>query len=166
MRVAEACESSDTHGMFEHFSDRGRRVAVLAQQEARGLGDAWIGDEHLFWALAANSESEASQAFNAAGPTPAQIHDALASSHLSNDEPASRNLPLNAAAKRALERARHEAFGEPGGVVTTAHILEATLATPSTRLAETLIHLSVNRSTLLAEARRAHRAETESSSPL
>jgi ATP-dependent Clp protease ATP-binding subunit ClpA len=166
MRVAEAGESSDTHGMFEHFSDRGRRVAVLAQEEARCLGDPWIGDEHLFWALAANSESEASQAFTAAGPTPAQIHDALASSHISSDEPASQNLLFNAAAKRVLERARHLAFGEPGGVVTTAHILEGTLATPSTRLAETLIHLSVNRSTLLDEGRRAHRADTETSSPL
>ena len=162
MRVAQARESSDTHGMFEHFSDSSRRVAVLALEEARNLDDAWIGDEHLFWALSANSNSEASQAFTAAGPTPAQIHEALASSHISNDEPASRNLPLNAAAKRALERARHQAFGEPGDVLTTAHILEATLATPSTRLAETLIHLSVSRSTLLAEARRSHRAETES----
>jgi ATP-dependent Clp protease ATP-binding subunit ClpC len=140
-------------------------VAVLAQEEARGLGDAWIGDEHLFCALAANSDSEASQAFNSTGPSATAIHDALASSHVPNDEAARQNLPFNAAAKRVLERARHEAFGEPGHVVTTAHILEATLATPSTRLAETLVHLSVNRSMLLDEARRAHRAKAEPSSP-
>jgi ATP-dependent Clp protease ATP-binding subunit ClpC len=151
--------------MFEHFSDGSRRVAVLAQEEARALDDPWIGDEHLFWAVAANSESEASQAFNSRGPSATAIHDALASSHVPNDEPERRNLPFNAAAKRVLERARHEAFGDPGHVVTTAHILEATLATPSTRLAETLVHLSVNRSLLLDEARRAHRTNAEPSSP-
>ena len=147
--------------MLEHFSDRSLHALVLALEEARHLGEAWIGDEHLFWALAANSESEASRAFSTTGTTAATIHDALASSHISSDEPGARNLPLNSDAKRALERARQEAFGEPEGVVTTAHLLGATLAAPSTRLAEILVDLSVNRSMLLDKARREHHAVAE-----
>jgi ATP-dependent Clp protease ATP-binding subunit ClpC len=37
--------------MFERFTDRARRVVVLAQEEARILGHNWIGTEHLLLGL-------------------------------------------------------------------------------------------------------------------
>ena len=33
--------------MFERFTDRARRVVVLAQEEARALDHNYIGTEHL-----------------------------------------------------------------------------------------------------------------------
>lgn len=37
--------------MFERFTDRARRVVVLAQDEARALNHNYIGTEHLLLAL-------------------------------------------------------------------------------------------------------------------
>ncbi len=38
--------------MFERFTDRARRVIVLAQEEARLLNHNYIGTEHLLRGLA------------------------------------------------------------------------------------------------------------------
>ena len=37
--------------MFERFTDRARRVVVLAQEEARRLNHNYIGTEHIFCLL-------------------------------------------------------------------------------------------------------------------
>lgn len=37
--------------MFERFTDRARRVVVLAQEEARSLNHNYIGTEHILLAL-------------------------------------------------------------------------------------------------------------------
>ncbi|HEX5672167.1 MAG TPA: Clp protease N-terminal domain-containing protein, partial [Acidimicrobiia bacterium] len=42
--------------MFERFTDRARRVVVLAQEEARGLNHSYIGTEHLLLGLVREGE--------------------------------------------------------------------------------------------------------------
>jgi ATP-dependent Clp protease ATP-binding subunit ClpC len=37
--------------VFEHFTERARRVLVLAQEEARGLHHGYIGEEHILLGL-------------------------------------------------------------------------------------------------------------------
>ena len=48
--------------MFERFTDRARRVVVLAQDEARGLKHNYIGTEHLLLGLITEGEGVAAKA--------------------------------------------------------------------------------------------------------
>ena len=47
--------------MFERFTDRARRVIVLAQDEARGLNPNWIGTEHILLGLIREGDGVAAQ---------------------------------------------------------------------------------------------------------
>ena len=53
-------------GMFERFSEDGRRTVVLATDEARALGHDWIGTEHLLLGLLRGENTAASDVL--AGP--------------------------------------------------------------------------------------------------
>ena len=53
--------------MFERFTDRARRVAVLAQQEARMLHHDHIGTEHILLGLIGEGEGVAAQALESLG---------------------------------------------------------------------------------------------------
>jgi ATP-dependent Clp protease ATP-binding subunit ClpA len=53
--------------MFERFTDRGRRVVVLAQDEARRLGHNWIGTEHILLGLIREGEGVAAKALKSLG---------------------------------------------------------------------------------------------------
>ena len=48
--------------MFERFTDRARRVIVLAQEEARTLQHNYIGTEHLLLGLIREGEGVAAKA--------------------------------------------------------------------------------------------------------
>ena len=53
--------------MFERFTDRARRVAVLAQEEARMLNHDYIGTEHILLGLIHEGEGVAANADFRAG---------------------------------------------------------------------------------------------------
>jgi ATP-dependent Clp protease ATP-binding subunit ClpA len=53
--------------MFERFTDRARRVLVLAQEEAKGLGHAYIGTEHVLLGLQAEGKGVAARALTELG---------------------------------------------------------------------------------------------------
>jgi ATP-dependent Clp protease ATP-binding subunit ClpC len=53
--------------MFERFTDRARRVVVLAQEEARMLGHNYIGAEHILLGLIGEGEGVAAQALESLG---------------------------------------------------------------------------------------------------
>jgi ATP-dependent Clp protease ATP-binding subunit ClpC len=59
----------ETDDTFERFSDRARRVLVLAQEEARLLNDAFIGTEHILLGLVHEGEGLAAKALEALGIT-------------------------------------------------------------------------------------------------
>ena len=48
--------------MFERFTNRARRVLVLAQEEARLLNHSFIGTEHILLGLIHEREGVAAQA--------------------------------------------------------------------------------------------------------
>lgn len=52
--------------MFERFTERARQVVVLAQNESRGLGQPWIGTEHLLLGVL-REDGEPAEALTAAG---------------------------------------------------------------------------------------------------
>ena len=53
--------------MFERFTDRARRVVVLAQEEARGLNHNYIGTEHILLGLIHEGEGVAAKALEPLG---------------------------------------------------------------------------------------------------
>ena len=55
--------------MFERFTDRARRVIVLAQEEARALQHNYIGTEHLLLGLIREGEGVAAKALASKGVT-------------------------------------------------------------------------------------------------
>ena len=53
--------------MFERFTDRARRVIVLAQEEARLLNHNYIGTEHILLGLISEGEGVAAKALESMG---------------------------------------------------------------------------------------------------
>src|ERR1044072_5910914 len=53
--------------MFERFTDRARRVVVLAQEEARMLNHNYIGTEHILLGLIHEGEGVAAKALESLG---------------------------------------------------------------------------------------------------
>ena len=53
--------------MFERFTERARRVIVLAQEGARLLDHAWIGTEHILLALLRQDDGGAAQILEGPG---------------------------------------------------------------------------------------------------
>src|SRR6188474_214312 len=53
--------------MFERFTDRARRVVVLAQEEARMLNHNYIGTEHILLGLIHEGEGVAATALESLG---------------------------------------------------------------------------------------------------
>ena len=53
--------------MFERFTDRARRVVVLAQEEARMLNHNYIGTEHILLGLIKEGEGVAAKGLEALG---------------------------------------------------------------------------------------------------
>src|SRR6266568_2830680 len=66
-RIKEATLRTRRKGMFMQFTDRARRVVVLAENEARGLGHGFTGTEHLLLGLLAEGEGVAAQALASLG---------------------------------------------------------------------------------------------------
>ncbi len=62
--------------MFERFTDRARRVVVLAQEEARGLNHNYIGTEHILLGLL-EPGGIAAQALSRFGMTPAGTREEI-----------------------------------------------------------------------------------------
>src|SRR5262245_34370194 len=63
--------------MFERFTKRARRVVILAQGEARRLGDDGVGTEHLLLALTAEEGGIAAMVLRELGATPEAVERAL-----------------------------------------------------------------------------------------
>ena len=53
--------------MYERFTERARRVVVLAQEEARMLHHDYIGTEHILLGLIGEGEGVAAQALESLG---------------------------------------------------------------------------------------------------
>lgn len=108
--------------MFERFTDPARRVVVLAQEEARRLGHATIGTEHLLIALLVDDEGEASHAL------PSHVSTAAVRTHVEavagRDQHApAGDIPFGPEAKEALMGALQEAEGLGHEHVGTGHLL-------------------------------------------
>jgi len=109
--------------MFERFTDRGRRVIVLAQEESRLLGHDHIGTEHLLLGLIAEEEGIAAAVLAELGIDLETARSAVEEVVGRGDEMARGHIPFTPRAKKALESSLREALDLNTDHIGTEHML-------------------------------------------
>ena len=114
--------------MFERFTDRARRVVVLAQQEARLLGHDYIGTEHLLLGLLADGEGTAARALESLGVTLDAAREQVREIIGEGKGPQQGHIPFTPRAKKVLELSLREALNLGDDHIGTEHLLLGLLA--------------------------------------
>ncbi|GAA3101005.1 hypothetical protein GCM10017600_33970 [Streptosporangium carneum] len=109
--------------MFERFTDRARRVVVLAQEEALRLGHGHIGTEHLLLGLVGEEEGVAGRALRSFGIGGEQVRAEIEETVGRGDREPVGHIPFTPRAKKVLELALREALGLHHAYIGTEHIL-------------------------------------------
>jgi ATP-dependent Clp protease ATP-binding subunit ClpA len=107
--------------VFERFTDRARRVVILAQNEAAAGGH--LGTGHLLLGLSAEGEGVAAQALEAAGVTEDRLRLAITGRLGGGPVRPDPHLPFDARTKKVLELAFREALLLGNNYVSTEHLL-------------------------------------------
>ena len=109
--------------MFERFTDRARRVVVLAQEEARMLNHNYIGTEHILLGLIHEGEGVAAKALESLGisleAVRAQVEEIIGQ----GKQAPSGHIPFTPRAKKVLELSLREALQLGHNYIGTEHIL-------------------------------------------
>ncbi len=109
--------------MFERFTDRARRVVVLAQEEARLLNHSYIGTEHILLGLIHEGEGVAAKALESLNisldAVRAQVEEIIGQGGSSP----SGHIPFTPRAKKVLELSLREALQLGHNYIGTEHIL-------------------------------------------
>jgi ATP-dependent Clp protease ATP-binding subunit ClpC len=108
--------------MFERFTDRSRRVIVVAQDEAREMGHPFIRPEHLALGLL-QGEGVARRALSDFGITYAEVRERVLAVTPAGEARAGERLPFTPEAKKVLERALREALRLKHKYIGTEHLL-------------------------------------------
>jgi ATP-dependent Clp protease ATP-binding subunit ClpC len=109
--------------MFERFTDRARRVIVLAQEEARMLNHNYIGTEHLLLGLLHEGQGVAAQVLESLGIGLAAVRERVEEAAGRGQQDVPKRTPFTPQAKKVLELARREAFQLGHHYIGTEHIL-------------------------------------------
>ena len=94
--------------MFERFTDRARRVIVLAQEEARGLNHNYIGTEHILLGLIHEGEGVAAKALESMGISLEAVRQEVEEIIGQGTEPPVGHIPFTPRAKKVLELSLRE----------------------------------------------------------
>ena len=109
--------------MFERFTDRARRVVVLAQEEARALNHNYIGTEHILLGLIQEGEGVAAKALESMGISLDAVRTEVKEIIGSGGNTPSGYIPFTPRAKKVLELALREALQLGHKYIGTEHIL-------------------------------------------
>jgi ATP-dependent Clp protease ATP-binding subunit ClpA len=109
--------------MFERFTDRARRVLVLAQNEASNLNHNFIGTEHLLLALAREGQGVAAKALEELGVSPDIVRARVLEVIGPSATPASGEAPFTPRSKTVLEQALRQALNLGHNYIGTEHLL-------------------------------------------
>ena len=109
--------------MFERFTDRARRVVVLAQEEARMLNHNYIGTEHLLLGLIHEGEGIAAKALESMGVTLSSVREQVQDIIGPGQQAPSGHIPFTPRAKKVLELSLREALQLGHNYIGTEHIL-------------------------------------------
>ncbi|MFO7548817.1 MAG: ATP-dependent Clp protease ATP-binding subunit, partial [Acidimicrobiia bacterium] len=109
--------------MFERFTDRARRVVVLAQEEARLLNHNYIGTEHILLGLLNEGEGIAAKALESLGISLGSVREQVVEIIGQGQQAPSGHIPFTPRAKKVLELSLREALQLGHNYIGTEHIL-------------------------------------------
>ena len=109
--------------MFERFTDRARRVVVLAQEEARHLNHSYIGTEHILLGLIHEGDGVAARSLEALDISLEAVRTQVQEIVGHGDEAPTGHIPFTPRAKKVLELSLREAMSLGHNYIGTEHIL-------------------------------------------
>jgi len=109
--------------MFERFTDRARRVVVLAQEEARMLNHNYIGTEHILLGLIHEGEGVAAKALESLGISLEAVRQQVEEIIGQGQQAPSGHIPFTPRANKVLELASQEGLQLGHNYIGTEHIL-------------------------------------------
>ena len=117
--------------MFERFTDRARRVVVLAQEEARMLNHNYIGTEHILLGLIHEGEGVAAKALESLGISLEGVRSQVEEIIGQGQQAPSGHIPFTPRAKKVLELSLREALQLGHNYIGTEHILLGLIRHPT-----------------------------------
>ncbi|MDI2098467.1 ATP-dependent Clp protease ATP-binding subunit [Ruicaihuangia caeni] len=109
--------------MFERFTDRARRVVVLAQEEAKMLNHNYIGTEHILLGLIHEGEGVAAKALESLGISLDSVREQVQDIIGQGQQQPTGHIPFTPRAKKVLELSLREALQLGHNYIGTEHIL-------------------------------------------
>jgi ATP-dependent Clp protease ATP-binding subunit ClpC len=156
--------------MFERFTDRARRVVVLAQEEARMLNHNYIGTEHILLGLSHEGEGVAAKALNMLGIRLEAVRQQVEEITGRGTEAPAGHIPFTPRAKKVLEQSLREALQLGHDYIGTEHLLLALLSEGEGVAAQVLVRLGADlkrvRSQVIQVLHGAGRGEARPAAPL
>src|ERR1700685_2699940 len=134
--------------MFERFTDRARRVVVLAQEEARMLNHNYIGTEHLLRGLIQEGEGVAAKALESLGISLEAVRQQVEEIIGRGQQAPSGHIPFTPRAKQVLKLALHEALQLGHNYIGTEHILLGLIREGEGVAAQVLVRLGADLDTV------------------
>ena len=130
--------------MFERFTDRARRVIVLAQDEARNLKHNYLGTEHFLLGLIREGEGVAAKALEALDITLDEVRAQVIDIIGEGQEPPSGHIPFTPRAKKVIEYAMREGLQLGHSYIGTEHLLLGLTREPDVVAAQVLTKLGAD----------------------
>ncbi|EFU79702.1 ATP-dependent Clp protease ATP-binding subunit [Mobiluncus curtisii] len=130
--------------MFERFTDRARRVVVLAQDEARRLNQNYIGTEHLLLGLIHEGDGIAARALETMGISLEAVRAQVIEIIGEGEQPTTGHIPFTPRARKVLEFSMREALQLGHNYIGTEHILLGLLREGDGVAAQVLIKLGAD----------------------
>ena len=109
--------------MFERFTDRARRVVVLAQEEAKMLNHNYIGTEHILLGLIHEGEGVAAKALEQLDISLDAVREQVTDIIGAGQQQPTGHIPFTPRAKKVLELSLREALQLGHNYIGTEHIL-------------------------------------------
>jgi hypothetical protein len=109
--------------LFERFTDRARRVLVLAQEEARLLNHSFIGTEHILLGLIHEGEGVAAKALESLGISLEAVREKVEETSGPAGSAPTGSPPFTPRAKKVLELSLREALQLGHNYIGTEHML-------------------------------------------
>jgi ATP-dependent Clp protease ATP-binding subunit ClpC len=130
--------------MFERFTDRARRVVVLAQEEARMLNHNYIGTEHILLGLIHEGEGVAAKALESLGISLDAVRQQVEEIIGQGQQAPSGHIPFTPRAKKVLELSLREALQLHHNYIGTEHMLLGLIREGEGVAAQVLVRLGAD----------------------
>ena len=130
--------------MFERFTDRARRVVVLAQEEARTLDHDYIGTEHILLGLIREGDGYAARSLESLGISLDAVRQQVQEIIGRGQQAPSGHIPFTPRAKKVLELSLRESLQLGHNYIGTEHMLLGLLREGDGVAAQVLVRLGAD----------------------